>query len=114
MLNKTLKISMLFDFYGNLLTKKQQSIVESYFYNDLSLAEIAENIGISRQGVYDHLQRSEKSLEEYEEKLGLVKKYKDLRNNINQLEEILRNDEMLNNNNREEVMDKLEYIKSIL
>ncbi len=90
MLNKTIEIGLLFDFYGNLLTDKQQNIVRQYYYQDLSLAEIATNAGISRQGVYDHLKRSEESLRDYEDKLGLVHKYNLLRREIDRLEELLK------------------------
>ncbi|ADQ14797.1 YlxM family DNA-binding protein [Halanaerobium hydrogeniformans] len=114
MLKKTIKMTLLFDFYGSLLTEKQQQINKSYFYNDLSLAEIADNIGISRQGVYDHLKRSEKSLKEYEAKLGLVKKYRELRKNIKELESLLLKRDLLASDGNDEVSKKLESIKSIL
>jgi len=113
-LKKTIRMTMLFDFYGSLLTDKQQKIVRSYFYNDLSLSEIADNIGISRQGVYDHLKRSEKSLKEYESELGLLSKYNEIRKNINELEEILLKKDILNSDRSDELSQKLESIKSIL
>ncbi len=113
-LKKTIRMTMLFDFYGSLLTDKQQKIIKSYFYNDLSLSEIADNIGISRQGVYDHLKRSEKSLKEYENKLGLLLKYKKIRKNINELEAILIQKDILSSERKDELSKKLESIKSIL
>ncbi len=69
--------SLLFDFYGQLLTEKQQEIYDLYFQQDLSLGEIAELHKVSRQAIYDLLKRTEETLEEYESKLGLVKKHKD-------------------------------------
>ena len=114
LLKKTIKITLLFDFYGSLLTEKQQQIIKSYFYNDLSLSEIADNIDISRQGVYDHLHRSEKHLEEYEAKLGLLKKYHKIRSNINDLENIMRDKGILSEDKNEDLAKKLESIKSIL
>ncbi|TDO89396.1 hypothetical protein DFR79_11159 [Halanaerobium saccharolyticum] len=114
MLKKTIKITMLFDFYGSMLTEKQQQIIKSYFYNDLSLAEIADNIGISRQGVYDHLHRSEESLENYEAKLGLLKKYNRIRKNINDLENMMAAKGLLAEDQNEDLRKKLESIKSIL
>lgn len=75
MIKKVLEIGMLYDFYGELLTEKQKDVVELYYNDDLSLGEISETLGISRQGVYDMLKRSEKQLHHYEEKLGLVKKF---------------------------------------
>jgi hypothetical protein len=114
LLKKTIKITMLFDFYGSLLTEKQCQIIKSYFYNDLSLSEIADNIGISRQGVYDHLHRSEESLEDYEAKLGLLKKYNKIRKNINDLEAIMTEKGILAEDKNEDLRKKLESIKSIL
>lgn len=68
-----LYVSELLDRYGNLLTEKQQRILDGYYNNDLSLSEIAENEGITRQGVGDFVKRSEVQLFEFEEKLGLLK-----------------------------------------
>ena len=65
----------LYDLYGNLLTDKQRSYFEDYYFMDLSITEIAENYGISRNGVFDQLKRVNKLLEEYEEKLDLLAKY---------------------------------------
>lgn len=72
MIEKKVEVSVLYDYYQELLTKTQQNIIELYFNYDLSLSEIAEEIGISRQAVYDHIKRSEKLLFEYEEKLQMV------------------------------------------
>lgn len=69
-------VAMLYDFYGSLLTDKQQEILSLYYEQDLSLGEIADEFSISRQAVHDILKRSEGILEGYEEKLGLVKKYR--------------------------------------
>lgn len=113
-LKKTIKITMLFDFYGSMLTEKQQQIIKSYFYNDLSLAEIADNIGISRQGVYDHLHRSEESLDNYEAKLGLLKKYNRIRKNITDLENMMTAKGILAEDQNQDLRKKLESIKSIL
>ena len=72
---KNLKISLLLDFYGPLLTEKQQESIEYYYNHDLSLAEIAQHTGITRQGVRDSIKRGEALLLEYEEKLKLFDKY---------------------------------------
>ncbi|MGI6343676.1 MAG: putative DNA-binding protein [Bacillota bacterium] len=69
------RINLLFDFYGQLLTEKQQQAVQWYYGEDFSLAEIAAELKISRQAVHDLLRRSEQALEEYEEKLGLARHY---------------------------------------
>lgn len=74
-MDKTLRKSLLFDFYGGLLTSRQQAIYQLYFHDDLSLAEISEQYDVSRQAIYDILKRTSQALEGYEEKLGLVAKY---------------------------------------
>jgi len=73
-MEKNVKMSMLLELYGNLLTEKQRTSLEDYYNNDLSLEEIAENAGITRQGVRDNIKQGEKNLLGYEEKLGLMKK----------------------------------------
>jgi len=75
MIEKLARMAMLFDFYGPLLTEKQRQMVALYYDDDLSLTEIAQEYGISRQAIYDLLKRTEAILEDYESKLGLVEKY---------------------------------------
>ncbi len=67
--------ALLFDFYGPLLTQKQIEIMDMHMNSDLSLGEISEHLGISRQGVHDAVKKSVLTLTEYEKKLGLVNKY---------------------------------------
>lgn len=74
-LEKTNRINLLFDFYEQLLTEKQQTFLKYYFHDDFSLGEIAGEFEISRQAVYEHIKRAEQVLESYEEKLGLLSKY---------------------------------------
>ena len=71
-LGHRLRVVLLLDFYGALLTEKQRQYLEYHFLNDLSLAEIAEEFGVTRQAVHDVLKRSEGVLEAYESRLGLV------------------------------------------
>ena len=75
-LEKVYELSILYDFYGNLLSDRKKQIFNDYILNDLSLSEVAENEGISRQGVHDAVKSCEKSLEMYEEALHLAAKYK--------------------------------------
>lgn len=75
MKGKPLEMSLLFDFYGETLTEKQRELFDLYYNEDLSLAEIAEHAGITRQGVRDSIKRAEHALREMEEKLGLVTRY---------------------------------------
>ncbi len=79
MLNKVLRVGQLYDFYNALLTEKQRDCLNMHYLQDLSLAEIAEEFGVSRQAVHDILRRAEQTLEEYEEKLGLAARYSDER-----------------------------------
>lgn len=69
------KINLLYDFYGSLLTERQQNFIELYYGEDLSLGEIAEQYEVTRQAVHDTLKRAEQTLVNYEDKLGLVRKF---------------------------------------
>ena len=66
------QVSILFDFYGEMLTKRQQEVIRLYHEENFSLAEIAEELSISRQAVHDTLKKAEKALRSYEERLALV------------------------------------------
>lgn len=85
---------MLYDFYGELLTQHQKGIYEDAVFNDLSLGEIADAQGISRQGVHDLIKRCDKILNKYETKLHLVEKFARIKHNIEQINE-LTNDEQI-------------------
>lgn len=71
-MEKFVEQGYLYDFYGELLTERQQQVYESVVLEDYSLSEVAEDLGISRQGVHDMIKRCNKTLEEYEQKLHLV------------------------------------------
>lgn len=77
--DKTLYMTMLLDFYGELLTDKQRSCFSMHYNEDLSLTEIADILGISRQGAYDLITRAENALSETEERLGLVARFSEQR-----------------------------------
>lgn len=74
-IEKTNHVVLLIDMYGELLTDKQREYLEEYYENDLSLSEIAEIYQVSRNAVYDQMRRAIKTMEEYEEKLGLLEKH---------------------------------------
>ena len=74
-MNKILEQALLYDFYGELLTKHQRNVYEDAILNDMSLSEIAQEQGISRQGVHDIVKRCNKILNGYEEKLHLIEKF---------------------------------------
>jgi len=78
--------SLLYDFYGELLTEHQKQVFEEVVLNDYSLAEVAEELGISRQGVHDLVRRTRQALTGYEEKLHLVQKFIRIRSNVNRIE----------------------------
>jgi len=75
MLEKVLRIVLLYDFYGSLLTDKQSLSIEMHYLNDLSLAEIAGELKVSRQAVYDILKRAEQIMVDYENKLKFIERY---------------------------------------
>lgn len=87
--NSTLMRAMLFDFYGELLTDKQREYFDLHYNEDLSLAEIAEQSGISRQGVWDNIRRAEAAMTEIEEKTGLIRRFNEQSSVIAELEEKL-------------------------
>lgn len=86
---KIVEQSMLYDFYGELLTGHQKKIYEDVVFNDMSASEIAREEGISRQGVHDLIKRCDKILKEYEEKLHLVEKFVNTKRDVNLIKEQL-------------------------
>ena len=76
-MEKIFEQGLLYDFYGELLTEHQRKIYEDAVYNDLSLSEIAQEAGISRQGVHDLIKRCDRILQEYEEKLHLLERFQE-------------------------------------
>ncbi len=82
---KNLELSFLLDFYGGMLTEKQRSMMEYYYNDDLSLAEIADNEGITRQGVRDTVKRAEAQLLELEAQLGLAERFARVQNVLEQI-----------------------------
>ena len=80
------KQTLLYDFYGCLLTERQREIYEAYALENYSLAEIADGLHISRQAVYDNIKRCNSLLEEYEEKLALVSKFVEIKEELSGIE----------------------------
>ena len=89
-MEKIFEQNLLYDFYGELLTPHQQQVYEDAVYNDMSLSEIAEEQGISRQGVHDLIKRCDKLLQGYESKLHLVEKFMGAKEKIRQIDELTR------------------------
>ena len=87
-MNEILEQALLYDFYGELLTKHQKEIYEQAVLEDYSLSEIARDAGISRQGVHDMIKRCNHTLEEYEGKLHLVEKFLSIREQVRRIKQI--------------------------
>lgn len=85
MKNQTYRMTMLFDFYGEVLTQRQKEFFDLYYNEDLSLAEIAENYGISRQGVRDVIVRAEAIMTDLEDKTGLLKRFMQMQQRIDSI-----------------------------
>ena len=84
-MEKIVEQGLLYDFYGELLTKHQQSVYEDVVFNDLSLSEIADEQGITRQGVHDLIRRCDRLLEDYEQKLHLVERFLQLKDSVREM-----------------------------
>ena len=87
-MEKFVEQTLLYDFYGELLTERQQQVYESVVLEDFSLSEVAEELGISRQGVHDMLRRCNPTLEEYEKKLHLVEKFLCIKKQVQRISQI--------------------------
>ena len=114
-IEKMVEIGLLFEQYKELLTEKQREMVSLYYEEDYSLGEISENLGVSRQGVYDTLKRSEKILREYENKLHLVAKLKEQEKFLISIREKVVDikEDLLHNRDCANLIPKLENIEEI-
>ena len=105
-LEKTQRVNLLMDMYGDLLTDKQNLYLSYYYKEDLSLSEISEELGVSRNAVYDNIKRSIIALERYEDKLQLLKKHEERLALINKIEDETSQDHT-------QLNDYLEMLKNI-
>lgn len=94
-MDKSIHVSMLLDIYGKLLTSKQYDVIDLYYNQNLSLSEIAEEIGITRQGVRKNLVDAENKLFDYEEKLCFLKEKLERQEVIEKLIEMINDEEMI-------------------
>jgi hypothetical protein len=94
--NQTYRMTMLYDFYGELLTDRQREFFDFYYNDDLSLSEIAENAGISRQGVRDVIVRAEAQMQEIEDKTGLIKRFEQMRGHLDAIQAAVEDIRQLN------------------
>jgi len=100
---KNLKVAYLLDFYGNLFGDKQREILEMYYEEDMSLAEIAQTVGITRQGVYDNIKRGEKEILQMESKLCLMDRFISISDSLDIIENILKEKSFDDSRVREEL-----------
>ena len=121
-MEKIFEQNLLYDFYGELLTKHQQNIYEDAVYNDMSLGEIAEEQGISRQGVHDLIKRCDKILQDYESKLHLVEKFMGAKDKIKEIERLTQIDSFCTDSleqnaeeqrNEPEIRDRMQRIREL-
>lgn len=89
-MDKNVRVAILFDFYKKMLTSRQLESIDLYYNEDLSLSEISEHLGITRQGVRDNIMRAEKILFETEEKLGLAERFLGIKNRLSRVDNIIR------------------------
>lgn len=108
-MDKFIERGLLFDFYGELLTDHQKKVYSEAVFNDLSLSELSEEEGISRQGIHDLIKRCDKMLEGYEDKLKLIDKFMRIRDEVSSLDKKLDTLE-LSENDRSALKDGLKQI----
>lgn len=112
-MNRILEQALLYDFYGELLTTHQKEVYEQFILDDLSLSEIAESAGISRQGVHDLIRRCQKALEGYEAKLHLVERFLSIKEKVGQIDGILDEWEK-EKKNPEEIVNRIRGISDAI
>lgn len=112
-MNRILEQALLYDFYGELLTTHQKEVYEQFILDDLSLSEIAESAGISRQGVHDLIRRCQKALEGYEVKLHLVERFLSIKEKVGQIDGILDEWEK-EKKNPEEIVNRIRRISDAI
>lgn len=113
---KNLHINLLFDYYGDMLTEKQKEVMDLYYNEDMSLFEISEHVGVTRQGVHDLIKRSEAILLEIDEKLSFVDRFTKINNEIEKINATV--NAMYNLNMKrlfsKELAEMIEYVKTSL
>ena len=112
-MEKIVQQGILYDFYGELLTEHQKQVYESVVYENLSLGEIAGDLGVSRQAVHDMIKRTDRILEGYEEKLGLIRRFDEVRSRIDDCIGIAK-ESSLEEEKQSELLGKLKEIREII
>lgn len=109
---KDLTISLLLDFYGNLLSERQLLIMEQYYQEDLSLSEIASLTGMTRQGVHDNIRRASNELKQYEQRLGLISRFSDITDAADKIGSIIKPNAVIASSDYESIVKLLNLIKN--
>ncbi len=109
-MDKIFERGLLFDFYGELLTPHQQKIYSEAVFNDLSLSELSESEGISRQGIHDLIKRCDKQLTAYEEKLHLIEKFQRIKKEATKIKDIVNADCGIDFSSKDEIRILLDGI----
>jgi len=108
-MKKIVEQGLLYDFYGELLTEHQRNVYEAAVYEDLSLTEIADEHGISKQGVHDLIKRCTKTMQGYEDRLHMIRRFEAIKENAEKLKEISETSEDMNS---DDFKNSLKYISS--
>ena len=111
-MEKIVEQGLLYDFYGELLSAHQRQIYESIVYENLSLSEIAEEHGISRQGVHDIVKRCDKALMEYEKKLKLISRFMKMKEKIQEIDDLTRHYERNDTDDKAVYCQKLRHLSA--
>ena len=97
-MEKIVEQNLLFDFYGELLTDHQKSVYQDAVFNDMSLSEVADCYGISRQGAFDLLKRCDRIMQGYETKLHLIERFSNAKNRLHEIQRLLEDTSSLSEN----------------
>ena len=109
---KDLTISLLLDFYGNLLSERQLLIMEQYYQEDLSLSEIALLTDMTRQGVHDNIRRASNELKQYEQRLGLISRFSDITDAADKIGSLIKPNAVIAPSDYKSIIKLLSLIKN--
>lgn len=112
-MDKIYEQTMLYDFYGELLTEHQRSVYEDALYRDMSLGEIAQERGISRQGVHDLIRRCDRILQDYESKLHLVERFDRAKKTVAEIERLTGEAENPDSGGYDRMRERLQTVRKL-
>lgn len=104
-MEKIVEQNLLYDFYGELLTEHQQNVYRDAIFNDMSLSEVADCYGISRQGAHDLLKRCDKIMLSYEEKLHLIKRFSTVKEKLHDIQNLIDTDVSLDDAKKQQISE---------